>query len=131
MTETVAILGVSDDESRYSNMAMYALQKHEHRVVLVNPRLEQIEGQQCYKSLSLYQGDVDTITLYVAPKILVGLVPEIIAARPKRVIFNPGTEDAAVMAELQAQGIVTQEACTLVLLSTRQYDDYQEGMTAH
>lgn len=124
MTETVAILGASDDYEGYSYAAMDALERHGHHVVLVNPRYAQIEGVRCYKSLSEYQGDVDTVTLYVAPKILVNLLPEIVSAKPKRVIFNPGTEDQAAMDEFKKHGIVTQKACTLKLLSNNLYADY-------
>ncbi len=124
MTETVAILGASDDYEGYSYAAMDALERKGHHVVLVNPRYEQIEGAPCYKSLSEYQGVVDTVTIYVAPKILTNLLPEIVAAKPKRVIFNPGTEDETAMEAFKKQGIVTQKACTLKLLRNNQYENY-------
>jgi predicted CoA-binding protein len=64
---------------------------------------------------------LDTITLYLGPKHLEPLTDDIIAARPRRVIFNPGTESHHVQNALDKSGIPWVEACTLVLLSTDQY----------
>lgn len=124
MPETVAILGASDHYEAFSYAAIGALEEQGHHILLVNPRYEQIDGTPCYKSLSEYPGDVDTVSIYVAPKILKNLMSEILAAKPKRVIFNPGTEDEAAMEEFEKQGILTQKACTLKLLKNRQYDEY-------
>jgi hypothetical protein len=44
-----------------------------------------------------------------------------LALQPKRIIFNPGTENDELMSLASKQGIICQEACTLVLLSTGQY----------
>lgn len=124
MPETVAILGASDNPERYAFAAMEMLLKHGHNIELVNPRLTQIDEFECHESLSDLSAKPDTIAVYVAPNILANLVPEMIAAKPKRVIFNPGTEDEGIIAQLKDQGIVTQKACTLVLLCTNQFDDY-------
>ena len=124
MSETVAILGASDDVETYSYQAIGSLEEQGHKVVPVNPRYEQIDGTPCYKSLSDYQGGIDTVTIYVAPKILINLIPEIIAAKPKRAIFNPGTEDEAAIGEFEKQGILIQKACTLKLLKRNQFDEY-------
>jgi hypothetical protein len=41
--------------------------------------------------------------------------------QPKRVIFNPGTENPALMQQLAADGMEVEEACTLVMLHTGQF----------
>lgn len=121
MKETVAILGASNDPNRYAYKAMLALAVHGHKVLLVNPYHDQIDGVQCYQNLAACPGGVDTITVYVRPGTLRGLLKDIVDARPKRVILNPGAQDPDSTSQLQRVGIKVQNACTLVLLSTNRY----------
>jgi predicted CoA-binding protein len=64
---------------------------------------------------------VDTVTLYVGPTISLTLKDKLIALKPRRVIFNPGTENAPLQLTLTSAGIACEEACTLVLLHTGQF----------
>lgn len=117
MKETVAILGASRNPSRYARQAQRALLGAGHRVVLVNPHHDAIDGVPCVPNLRAVPGPIDTLTVYVRPAILRGLVQDIVAARPGRVILNPGTEDAVVVQTLRDAGIAVQADCTLVLLA--------------
>ena len=119
--QTVAVLGASANPDRYSNMAVRRLRESGHRVIPVNPALEQIEGLPVAKSLSGIAELVDTLTLYVGPQRLAPLTDEILSLAPKRVIFNPGTESADLAATLDRAGIPHLAACTLVLLQTGQF----------
>ncbi len=118
MPEVVAVIGASDKPERYSNMALHALKEHGHEVVLVNPFKSNIEGQHCYTSVGDYEAVIDTVTLYVNPLRFHDHIDEVIKARPRRVIMNPGTEDDEHERALNDAGIETLRACTLVLLST-------------
>ncbi|MDC0609172.1 CoA-binding protein [Vibrio sp.] len=122
MSETVAILGASNKPDRYAFLAQSLLQEHGHTVVPINPKEKEINGVSCFTSLAEYSGKLDTVTLYVGPNILSGLVSEIIQAKPTRVIMNPGTESESAKQQLISAGIKVEEACTLVLLRTGQYD---------
>ena len=120
--ETVAILGASDRPDRFAYRADKLLQSHGHTTVLVNPNLKEIDGKKVLPSLSgISMSSIDTLTLYVNPKILAGQIKDVIALKPKRVIFNPGTEDVRLEAELEAAGIRSIRACTLVMLDTETY----------
>ena len=121
MTETVAILGASINSGRFSHMAMVALLEKGHMPVPVNPKYDQIDGVQCYPSMTAYPGSIDTITVYVRPSILRTMVDEVIQIQPKRVIFNPGAECKDVSTRFKSAGIEVQNACTLVLLDTSQF----------
>ncbi|MCB1830760.1 MAG: CoA-binding protein [Chromatiaceae bacterium] len=121
MRETVAILGASDDPGRFAHKSMRALAGHGHKVLLVNPSHDQIDGIACYQDLTACPGRIDTVTVYVRPSILKTLLDDIINANPYRVILNPGTEDPEIIGNLQEVGIKVQTACTLVLLDTDQY----------
>lgn len=120
-TERVAIVGASDNPERYSHKALLLLRRHGHEVVPVHPKLTEIEGVAVVPDLSAITGQVDTVTMYVGPAISAGLQEKLTALRPRRVIFNPGAENAALETALTKAGIVCEEACTLVLLNTGQF----------
>lgn len=117
-SERVVIVGASDKPDRYAHKAMVQLLCHGHEVVLVHPRLREIEGRPVLPDLTQVEGSIDTITLYVNPAISSRMAEALIALHPRRVLFNPGTENPGLAQKLQAAGIATEEACTLVLLAT-------------
>jgi len=119
--QRVAVLGASHKPDRYSNQAIRLLLAHGHRVVPVHPRLDTVEGLPVAHGLDAIAGPVDTLTLYVGPERSDDLVDAIVGLRPGRVIFNPGTENPALEARLDAAGIPHERACTLVLLRTGQF----------
>lgn len=121
MSETVAVLGASAKPMRYSNKAIRMLREYGHRVIPVNPAQSEIEGLPVSRHLADIQVPVDTVTMYVSPQHSDALLPELLALKPKRVIFNPGAENASLEAGLAAAGIAVEEACTLVLLRTQQF----------
>ena len=118
LSQRVLIVGASDNPERYAHKAMRSLLEHGHEVVLVHPRLKEIEGRPVLAEVTEVTGAVDTVTLYVGPAISAGLAEGLIALKPGRVLFNPGAENAELADRLQAAGIATEEACTLVLLAT-------------
>lgn len=120
--QKVAILGASENPERYSYKAFKMLGEYGHTPLLVHPSLEKVEGVNVTHKLSDFpRGSIDTLTLYVNPKILEGYVDDIIALKPQRVIFNPGTESTTIEQKLENAGIETLEACTLVMLRTKQF----------
>ena len=118
--EKVAILGASPNPDRYSYKALKSLENHGHEVFLVYPRYDEIDGNKVYDSLSDVN-NIDTLTMYVSPQISNNIKQDILDLSPKRVIFNPGAENAELQEELSKSGIEVMEACTLVLLSTDQF----------
>jgi predicted CoA-binding protein len=119
--QRVALIGASDKPERYAHLAMVMLREHGHEVVLVHPRLKVIDGLPVLADLAEISGTVDVVTLYVGPAVSAGLTSKLINLKPKRVIFNPGTENPALAAALNEAGIASEEACTLVLLRTGQF----------
>lgn len=119
--ETVVIIGASNNPERYSHRALLLLRKHGLEVVPVHPKLAEIEGIPVVADVSLIAGPVDTVTMYVGAAISSGLQDKLIALKPRRIIFNPGAENASLADALQKAGIACEEACTLVLLNTGQF----------
>ncbi|NQD36456.1 CoA-binding protein [Permianibacter sp. IMCC34836] len=119
--ETVVVLGASNKPDRYANKAQKLLRAHGHTVLPVHPLLSEIEGLPVLPSLAAIQQPVDTVTMYIGPERSAALADELVALKPKRVIFNPGSESELLEQRLRAAGIPFEEACTLVLLNTGQF----------
>ncbi|OHD10898.1 MAG: CoA-binding protein [Spirochaetes bacterium GWB1_48_6] len=119
--KTTVILGASPKSDRYAYKAQEKLLSQGYRVIPVNPAYKSILGIPCVGSLAEIHENVDTLTLYLGPGHLRPLIPAILNLKPKRVIFNPGTESKELQEALEKEGIDNINACTLVLLSTGQY----------
>jgi len=118
---TVAVIGASPDQERYSNKAMRLLQEKGHTPVPVAPKHDRICDAEVCASCREIPGDVDTVTMYVSPARQDAVIDDVIALAPRRVIFNPGAENSDVYDRLERNGIEVVEACTLVLLNTGQF----------
>lgn len=119
---TVAVVGASDNPERTAFQAVQRLLKHHHTVIPISPKGGEILGLPVQTSLESIQMPVDTASLYVGPERQPAILDALVALKPKRVIFNPGTENPAVYSRLQQAGIAVEEACTLVLLASNQFD---------
>lgn len=116
------IIGASPNPTRYAFMAAQLLTSMKHEVVPVGVKKGTVAGKEILDiRTSPAIQDVDTVTLYVGPANQSGLYEYINMLKPKRVIFNPGTENRALEDALEAKGITPVEACTLVMLRTGQY----------
>ncbi len=118
---SVVVLGASAKRERHSNKAVRLLKSEGFRIIPVHPALETVEGIPVIASLGEIREPVDTLTLYVGPDHALEMSDAIVALRPGRVIFNPGTETPELQKKLAAAGIPFLDACTLVLLSTGQF----------
>ena len=114
------VIGASDNPSRYSFLAINMLREHHHAVKAIG-RKAVIVADVAVDTEKLPLENIDTVTLYVNPDHQKEYEDYILSLKPKRIIFNPGTENPAFEAKANAAGIQTMEACTLVLLSTGQY----------
>lgn len=118
----VVILGASDKPDRFANKAQRKLREHGHRVVPVNPALNEVEGVKTV-ALAELTSRPDVITVYLARERMLPLVDEIAGLEPRRVILNPGADDPEVVRALRERGLKVQTACTLVLLDTGRFAD--------
>jgi predicted CoA-binding protein len=95
---------------------MRALLQHGFHAVPVNPAFQEILGQPCRKSVSEVTEPIDTVTMYVGAARSEPLIPEIISAKPRRIVFNPGAENEHLAAAAEKEGIEVVHGCTLVML---------------
>ncbi|HAL81769.1 MAG TPA: CoA-binding protein [Mucilaginibacter sp.] len=114
------VLGATPNEGRYANLAANRLVRNGHTIINVGLKAGEAAGVAIEKP-GIIHTDVDTITLYVGPQHQEELYDYILDTNPKRIIFNPGTENAELKRMANEKGIETEYACTLVLLSIGQY----------
>ncbi len=114
------VIGASPNADRYSYMASVSLLKHQHTVYPIGIRAGKIYELDIIIDKPQLQ-HIDTVTLYVGLANQPAWYDYILSLNPKRLIFNPGTENPEFEALANEQGIETIEACTLVLLSINQY----------
>lgn len=114
--KTVVVLGATPKADRYAYRAMKMLQEHGHRAIPVNPAFPEVLGETCYRSISEVPVPIDTVTMYVGEKRSEPLIEDIVQAKPRRIIFNPGAENDHLEAKATAQGIEVLHDCTLVML---------------
>mgnify|MGYP003681955259 CR=1 FL=1 len=114
------VIGASTNPARYSNKAISSLRVHNHDVVALAKKGGTVEDVEIETEFPKGE-DIDTVTLYVGTKRQPEYYSEIINLHPKRVIFNPGTENKEFEEMLEEKGIEATEACTLVLLSIGNY----------
>lgn len=119
--ENVAVLGASKKEDRYSYKAVALLKEYGHMVYPINPQFDELLGFKSFPGLEYLPIKPDTLSLYINSKRVEEAVDKIIALKPGRVIFNPGTESQVAMDRLKAEGIDVIEGCTLIMLKTSQF----------
>jgi predicted CoA-binding protein len=115
------VIGASEKPERYSNKAIRALVAHHHDVVAIGLRNGEVAGIAFDSEKKIFE-NIDTVTLYVGPQNQPEYYSYILSLKPRRVIFNPGTENPEFISKLDAAGIYPEIACTLVLLATGQYE---------
>ena len=121
MPETVLILGASENPMRYSHMATMMLLEYGHTPVLVGKSGSETAGLPILRVVPEDLQSVDTITLYLNPLHQIAHYNTIISLKPRRVIFNPGTENPELMELLNQANIPYLEACTLVMLRAGEF----------
>ena len=119
-TKKTLVIGASDNPARYSYLAVKRLVNHKHPVLALGKRPGIVDGVIIETEKRDWK-DVDTVTLYLNPTNQKQYYDYLISLKPRRIIFNPGTENEELENLAKKNGITTQEACTLVLLSTGQY----------
>ena len=114
------VIGASTNPSRYSYLAIRMLLEANQPVVAIGLREGNVAGVSFSSEKKQFE-EIDTVTLYIGPKHQPDYYAYILSLKPKRVIFNPGTQNPKFQNLLKAQGIEVEVACTLVLLRTNSY----------
>jgi uncharacterized protein len=121
MKKTV-IIGATPNPSRYAYIASEMLTEYNHEIVPVGIKTGEVFGKPI---LDIRKNpevkDVDTVTLYIGSQHQEEWYKYILGLKPKRIIFNPGTENPEFEKQAENSGIEVVEGCTLVMLRSNQY----------
>lgn len=118
--ENVVIIGASTNPERYSYKAAHKLTEHGHSIFMIGAREGELLGKKIHANIENF-ANIDTVTLYVSAKNQKDYYDYILKLNPKRVIFNPGTENEEFETILKNNNIHAEVACTLVLLATNAF----------
>ncbi len=122
MNKKTVIIGATTNPSRYAYFAAERLTKAGHDIVPVGIKKGEVFGAEILDIRQSPQlNDVDTVTMYIGPQHQAEYYDYLIGLEPKRIIFNPGTENAELVKKAEAAGIATEYACTLVMLGSGVY----------
>lgn len=120
LLKKTVVIGASINPERFSHLAVRKLKYLNYPVCAIGLKPGEINGIKVHTPFPELEG-IHTVTLYVGPGNQPFYQDYILALKPKRIIFNPGTENEAFESRLRSEGIEVVEACTLVMLSTGQY----------
>jgi predicted CoA-binding protein len=116
------IIGATPNSSRYAYLAAEMLTEYDHEFVPVGIKKGELFGKQILDiRIKPVVADVDTVTMYIGPQHQPEWYEYIIGLKPRRIIFNPGTENYEFERLARENNIEPIEACTLVMLRTGQY----------
>lgn len=119
-SKKTVVLGASQNPSRYSYLAVQKLQSYKHPVIAIGKRAGQV-GEVPIVTDQMPVEAVDTVTLYLNPQNQRAYYDYILSLHPRRIIFNPGTENNELMKRSKENGIEVVTGCTLVMLSIGMY----------
>jgi uncharacterized protein len=114
------VIGASENTGRYSNLAVQKLLAYKHPVAAIGSRKGLVANVPIETEKTPHE-DIDTVTLYLNPYRQKEYYDYILSLKPRRIIFNPGAENEELETLAEENGIITMEACTLVMLGTGQY----------
>jgi predicted CoA-binding protein len=112
--KSVAVIGASNDRTKFGNKAVRAYLRQGYEVYPVNRREKTIEGIPAYQSIRDLPVRPAEISVYVHPEILLGLLADIAARGCDELWLNPGTESEEVLAEAQRLGLNVIQACSII-----------------
>lgn len=114
------VLGATSKPEKYAYKAIQMLVEKGHSVLAIGQNTGEVAGVKI-RTKMIPLKNIDTVTLYLNPARQRDYYNYIVEAQPKRVVFNPGTENPELYQLLELNGIKAEVACTLVLLATNQY----------
>ena len=121
MNKNTIVLGATTNETRYAYQAGERLTIHGHEIYPVGIKKGNFFGKEIELNKDAKHENIDTITLYIGKRNQPDWYDFILNNNPKRIIFNPGTENSELQNIAEQRGIECLEACTLVMLSVGNY----------
>ena len=120
MNYKTLVIGASTNPQRFSFLAIKSLVKHNVDVVAIGLKPGEVDGVAISVDKPMYD-NIHTITLYLNAERQKEYIDYMISLKPKRIIFNPGTENGELLKLARTNGIEPVFDCTLVMLNNGNY----------
>jgi len=112
--KTVAVIGASNNRSKYGNKAVRAFQQTGYKVFPVHPALTEVEGLPCYKTILDLPERPNLVSVYVGPERLLKILPEIAEKGCDELWLNPGTMSEPVLKKAKELGLKAVQTCSIL-----------------
>ncbi len=112
--KTAAVIGASNDRSKFGNKAVRAFQQTGHKVFPVHPALSEVEGLPCFKNIREVPERPNLVSIYIGPDRLLQILPDIAARGCDELWLNPGTISSEVLAKAKELGLKTKQLCSII-----------------
>lgn len=110
-----AVVGVSDDRSKFGNKIYRDLREAGYQVYAIHPARLEVEGDPCYPSVNALPETPEVVNVVVPPAAARQIVQDCLRRGVRRIWFQPGSEDAEAIREAEAAGIdVVYDACIMI-----------------
>lgn len=111
---TIAVVGLSSDESRPSYRVARYLQAQGYRIIPVNPDETEVLGEQSYPSLTDVTEPVDMIDVFRRPQFVRPIVEEAVRLGIPRIWLQDGVIDEQAAEFARQAGVkVVMNDCTM------------------
>lgn len=100
-----AVVGASEDRSKFGNLTFRELVSRGKRVYPVNPNASEVEGYACYPDLKSVPEKVDRVLIVVPPKQGVDVVKQALEIGITSVWFQPGAESEEAIEYCKEHGM--------------------------
>ncbi|HKB37347.1 MAG TPA: CoA-binding protein [Gemmataceae bacterium] len=112
---TIAVMGASSNRRKFGNKCVRAYIRQGYQVFPVNPREKTIEGLKAYPSLAeIPVAALDRVSLYLPPRVGLGVLDQIAAKSVGQVWLNPGTESPELLARARELKLPVVRGCSIV-----------------
>lgn len=114
--DSIAIIGAVSDRERYSNKAVRAYKARGYEVYPISIRDDEIEGIKAYRSIRDVPGEVDAASLYVNPRVGIGLLEDLAEKGVEILFVNPGADSVELIERAAELGLNPIVACSIMSL---------------
>ena len=117
-----AVVGASQDRSKYGNKVLRAYMQDGREVYPVNPTAQEVEGLKSYPDLASLPTAVHGISVITPPQVTESIVEQASSLGVKHIWLQPGSESqqAVDWAEQQGINVIYGGPCVLITLRYRE-----------
>jgi predicted CoA-binding protein len=122
MAKTVAVVGASNDRTKFGNKAFRAFKAQGYTVIPINPNEREVEGTPAYRSVLDVPGTIDMATVYVQPAVTERLLREFEEKKIAEIWINPGAESDELLSEARRRKLNVIAACSIIGIGRSPYE---------